>query len=138
MAGNANSGNRQGSKSITHRMRKAIERAIKQGDAGVNGQRALSDLTAELMQTDVLAFYNVVAKYCPQEIIIDQSISITHALADARSRIIDITPQNQSLTHDVSDALPIEHHQSALCDALNLEGEGEGGVGAGSVRGSSS
>lgn len=132
MAGNANSGNRNGRNTLTDRVRKAMTRAIKQGDEGINGQRALSDLLAELMQTDVARFIQITGPFIPKEIIFDQSISITVALEEARHRIIN-HQLDQSLSNDAAPTLSLDHPQSSLCDAFNLEGDG-----AGLVRGSSS
>lgn len=83
-------GNHDGGKSLTERVRKAMTRAIKQGDAGIAGQRALSELLAELMQTDVARFIQITAPYIPKEVIIDQTISIADALQEARNRVIDM------------------------------------------------
>jgi hypothetical protein len=138
MAGNFNSGNRSGGKSITEIIQRSAKKAMKQGDAGLPGKRALDQLLGDLMQNDVAAFLKAVAPYVPKEVIIDQSISITHALEEAKHRIINHIPViDQSLTHDVALTLP-PCQQSAPCDALSVEGEGDGGVGAGLVRGSSS
>ena len=88
MAGNKNSG-RHG-KDLPQLIQQACKRAIKQGNAGLAGQRALSDLLAETMQNDPLAFLRAVAPYVPKEIILDQSVSITVALEEARNRLIDL------------------------------------------------
>lgn len=99
MAGNKNSG-RHG-KDLPQLIQQACKRAIKQGEAGLAGQRALSDLLAETMQNDPLAFLRAVAPYVPKEIILDQSVSITLALQEARSRLINInTLQAAPLTLD--------------------------------------
>lgn len=130
MAGNFNSGNRSGGKSITEIIQRSAKKAMKQGDAGLPGKRALDQLLGDLMQNDVAAFLKAVAPYVPKEVIIDQSISITHALEEARHRIINMQPipvTDQPLTPDsLTQPLP---SQSALCDAVTLEGEGEGGGG---------
>ena len=117
MAGNANSGRTAG-KSLPELIQAACRRAIKQGNAGLNGQRALSDLLAETMQNDPLAFLRAVAPYVPKEIILDQSVSITLALQEARSRLIDINSlQPAPLTLEHSDSARL-NDQSAVLDAV--------------------
>lgn len=136
MAGNANSGNRNGGKSLAHQVQKAMRRAIKQGDAGIRGQRALSELLADLMQADVARFMQVAAPYIPKEIIIDQTISIADALQEARNRVIDmgnaqiIQDAPASILSDQTDSLSLLD-QPQPDDALtSSQGEGTGGVGA--------
>lgn len=116
MAGNKNSG-RHG-KDLPQLIQQACKRAIKQGNAGLAGQRALSDLLAETMQNDPLAFLRAVAPYVPKEIILDQSVSITLALQEARSRLIDINSlQPAPLTLEHSDSAMLDD-QSAVLDAV--------------------
>ena len=132
--------NRNGGRSITEMIQRSAKKAIKQGEAGLAGKRALFELLDDLLQNDVAAFLKAVGPFVPREIVIDQSISITHALADARSRIINhqSNQSNQSLSNDAAPTLSLDHPQSSLCDAFNLEGGGTGGEGAGLVRGRSS
>lgn len=118
MAGNANSGNRNGGKSITEIVQRAAKRAIKQGDHGLGGQRSLDNLLAETMQNDPLAFLKAIAPYVPREVILDQSVSITLALEEARSRLIDINSlQSAPLTLEHSDSAKLDD-QPALLDAV--------------------
>ena len=118
MAGNKNSG-RHG-KDLPQLIQQACKRAIKQGEAGLAGQRSLSDLLAETMQNDPLAFLRAVAPYVPKEIILDQSVSITLALQEARSRLIDINSlQSDPLTLEHSDSAML-NDQSAVLDAVTL------------------
>lgn len=108
MAGNANSGRTAG-KSLPELIQAACRRAIKQGNAGLNGQRALSDLLAETMQNDPLAFLRAVAPYVPKEIILDQSVSITLALEEARSRLIDLNAL-------ATEPLLLPHHEPDIIE----------------------
>ena len=118
MAGNKNSG-RHG-KDLPQLIQQACKRAIKQGEAGLAGQRSLSDLLAETMQNDPLAFLRAVAPYVPKEIILDQSVSITLALQEARSRLIDINSlQSDPLTLEHSDSAML-NDQSAVLDAVTV------------------
>ena len=118
MAGNKNSG-RHG-KDLPQLIQAACKRAIKQGEAGLAGQRSLSDLLAETMQNDPLAFLRAVAPYVPKEIILDQSVSITLALQEARSRLIDINSlQSDPLTLEHSDSAML-NDQSAVLDAVTV------------------
>ena len=119
MAGNKNSG-RHG-KDLPQLIQQACKRAIKQGEAGLAGQRALSDLLAETMQNDPLAFLRAVAPYVPKEIILDQSVSITLALQEARSRLIDINSlQAAPLTLEHSDSARLDD-QPAVLDAVTVQ-----------------
>lgn len=119
MAGNKNSG-RHG-KDLPQLIQQACKRAIKQGEAGLAGQRALSDLLAETMQNDPLAFLRAVAPYVPKEIILDQSVSITLALEEARSRLIDINSlQPAPLTLEHSDSARLDD-QPAVLDAVVVQ-----------------
>lgn len=127
MAGNANSGNRLAGKSLQDKVRKAMLRAIKQGDAGVNGQRALSELLGDLMQSDVARFMQVCGPYMPKEVFIDHSISILTALDEAKRRIIDVTPQTALLEHQQAfiQAPGLDQTQQmadVLCDDENSQG----------------
>jgi hypothetical protein len=138
MAGNANSGNRQGGKSITELVQRAAKRAIKQGEHGLGGQRALDDLLAETMQNDPLAFLKAIAPYVPREVVIDQTISISAALLEAQQRVIDMG-NAQVIEHNQVGQLPssIDTHlvvdQSAPLDVVTVQQGGRtGGVGAGS------
>ena len=114
MAGNANSGNHNGRLNLSDRVRKAMVRAMKQGESGVGGQRPLSDLLAQLMQEDVAKFIQITGPYIPKELIVDHQISIISALDEARQRIIDLNPdllqhnQPLTLTHSATDAELIE------------------------------
>lgn len=110
MAGNANSGNRNGRNNLTDRVRKAMNRAIKQGDEGVNGQRALSDLLAQLMQEDVARFIQITGPFIPKEVILDQSISITVALEEARRRVIEgqVIDSPQLIEHQPTITMPAD------------------------------
>ena len=120
--GNKNSGRTAG-KALPELIQQACRRAIKQGEAGLAGQRSLSDLLAETMQNDPLAFLRAVAPYVPKEIILDQSVSITLALEEARSRLIDInTLQPAPLTLEHSDSHSI-NDQSAVLDAVIVSQE---------------
>ena len=118
MAGNANSGNPRGGKSITEMIQRAAKRAIKQGDSHPR-LRSLDELLSDTMQSDPLAFLKAVAPYVPKEIMIDNSISIVMALDEARQRIIDLNPdllqQNQPLTitHSATDAELIDVAQDS-------------------------
>lgn len=134
--GNHNSGNRKGRSNLTDRVRKAMERAMKQGESGLNGQRALSELLAELMQTDVSRFMQVCAPYLPKEIIIDQTISIADALAEARNRVIDMG-QAQVIQDAPASILSAPDDTSLAVDqstspqlVTSSQGEGMGGAGA--------
>lgn len=120
--GNKNSGRTAG-KALPELIQQACRRAIKQGNAGLAGQRSLSDLLAETMQADPLAFLRAVAPYVPKEIILDQSVSITLALEEARSRLIDLnslTAEPLLLPHHEPDI--IEQHES-LPVATSSQGE---------------
>ena len=122
MAGNKNSG-RHG-KDLPQLIQQACKRAIKQGEAGLAGQRALSDLLAETMQNDPLAFLRAVAPYVPKEIILDQSVSITLALEEARSRLIDINSlQSAPLTLEHSDSHSINDQPAVLDAVIVSQGE---------------
>lgn len=115
MAGNANSGNRNGGKSLAQRVQNAMQRAIKQGEVGAYGQRALSELLAELMQNDVAKFLQVAAPYIPKEIIIDQTINIADALAEARNRVIDMG-RAQVIEDSPHSILSIEDDSAQVAD----------------------
>lgn len=136
MAGNANSGNRNGRMNLTDRVRKAMTRAIKQGDEGINGQRALSELLAELMQSDVARFMQVAAPYIPKEIIIDQTISIADALQEARNRVIDmgqaqVIQDAPASILSAPDDTSLVVDQSAPLDVVAVQQGGvQGGAGA--------
>ena len=118
MAGNANSGNPRGGKSITEMIQRAAKRAIKQGDSHPR-LRSLDELLSDTMQSDPLAFLKAVAPYVPKEIMIDNSISIVMALDEARQRIIDLNPdllqRNQplTLTNSATDAELIDVAQDS-------------------------
>ena len=115
MAGNRNSGRTAG-KSLPELIQAACRRAIKQGNAGLQGQRALSDLLAEQMQTDPLAFLRAVAPYVPKEIILDQSISITVALEEARQRVIQgqVIDSTQLIEHQPTVIIPSTDQRDAV------------------------
>ncbi len=78
----------KGGMTLHHRITRAMNRAIKQGEAGVRGQKSLDILLQDLMQQDVALFLKTVAPFVPRELIIDQSISITGAIDQARERLI--------------------------------------------------
>jgi hypothetical protein len=127
MAGNKNSGRTAG-KSLPELIQSACRRAIKQGNAGLDGQRALADLLAEQMQVDPLAFLRTVAPYCPKEVFIDYSISITSALEQARSRVINmgqaevITDQTAITPLMQLDSIQSDDQSTVLCDAPDSQG----------------
>lgn len=137
MAGNHNSGRTAG-KALPELIQSACRRAIKQGNAGVRGQRALADLLAEQMQTDPLAFLRAVAPFVPKEIIIDQTISIADALTEARNRVIDmgnaqiVQDAPVSILSDQSDTLLVIDQSTQASEPAVSQGERTGGVGAGS------
>ena len=106
--------NRNGGRSITEMIQRSAKKAIKQGEAGLAGKRSLSELLDNLLQDDVVGFLKAVAPYCPREIILDQSISITVALEEARSRMIDLN----TINHLASDQPAIEHQD---CTTLPLQ-----------------
>ena len=116
MAGNSNSGNRLGGKSLQDKVRKAMLRAVKQGDEGIAGQRALSELLADLMQSDVAKFMQICAPYMPKEIILDQSISITVALEEARQRVIEghVIDSPQLIEHQPTIIIPSTDQRDAV------------------------
>ena len=109
MAGNANSGNRNGRANLSDKVRKAMTRAIKQGESGAGGQRPLSDLLAQLMQEDVAKFIQITGPFIPKEIILDQSVSITLALEEARSRLIDLNAL-------ATEPLLLPHHEPDIIE----------------------
>lgn len=108
MAGNHNSGRRKGEKSLPELIQAACRRAIKQGNAGHAGQRALSELLAEQMQTDPLGFLRAVAPYVPKEILVDHQISIAGALQEAKERVIGSGSAVPSLADQRCDQVIIE------------------------------
>jgi hypothetical protein len=124
MAGNANSGNRNGRNNLTDKVRKAMTRAIKQGDEGINGQRALSDLLAQLMQEDVARFIQITGPFIPKEVILDQSISITVALEEARQRVIEgqVIDSPQLIEHQPTVSLsPVDLSDAVIVDSSQGE-----------------
>lgn len=136
MAGNANSGNRNGGKSITEMIQRAAKKAIKQGEQGFAGKRSLAMLLDDLMQNDVQAFLKTVAPYVPREVIIDQTISIADALQEARNRVIDmgnaqiVQDAPQSILSDNSDPLLVIDQSTPSSEPAVSQGERTGWVGA--------
>lgn len=101
--------NRNGGRSITEMIQRAAKKAIKQGEAGLGGKRALSELLDDVMQNDPLAFLRAVAPYVPKEIVMDHSISIVDALEQARQRVIDARALTiEHVAHDVIEHSPAE------------------------------
>ncbi len=129
MAGNANSGNRTGGKSITEMIQRSARKAIKQGEAGLGGRKALDQLLGDLMQSDVSAFLKAVSPFVPREVVVDHSISIVSALEQARQRIIDVTPQSALLDHQQQAFVPspglgqTQQAIDAVCDEEDSQGE---------------
>ncbi len=70
-------------------MERAAIKAIKQGDAGLGGQRSLQALMAEYMQSDIAGFLQLMVKLDPAAVRIDIDVSVRNALDEARGRIID-------------------------------------------------
>lgn len=118
MAGNQNSGRRKGEKGLPELIQSACRRAIKQGNAGLAGQRALSELLAEQMQTDPLGFLRAVAPYVPKEILVDHQISIAGALQEARERVIGNGSAVPSLEGQRCSQAIIEAHAIEPVDTL--------------------
>lgn len=117
MAGNANSGNRNGGKSITEMIQRSAKKAIRQGEAGLGGKRKLDELLGDLMQNDVSAFLKAVSPFVPRELVIDQSISITVALEEARQRVIQgqVIDSPQLIEQQTTLTVPCSDQSDVVC-----------------------
>lgn len=107
--GNKNSGRLPG-KNLSELIQAACVRAVKQGKHGLAGQRELSELLAEQMQTDPFGFLRAVAPYVPKDVFIDHQISISAALAEAHGRVINMGKDADQLCLDAQapEAIDLE------------------------------